>query len=54
MKKYSNEQDLLLAIILLSIVVFKTSNLSCPEIKRTNAQYYIITFLKLHEPLEMI
>lgn len=54
MKKYSSEQDLLLAGVLLSIVVFKTSTLSCPEIKRTNAYYYMITFLKLHEPLEMI
>ena len=54
MKKYSNERGLLWAVVLLSIVVFKISTLFCPEMKRTNAEYYMLPFLKLHESLEMI
>lgn len=52
--KYSHTWGLLWAVFHLSIVVFKISILFCPEIKRTNAQYYMIPFLKLHESLEMI
>ena len=54
MKKYSNERGLLWAVVLLSIVVFKISTLFCPEMKRTNTEYYMLAFLKLHESLEMI
>lgn len=52
--KYSHKWGLRWAVFHLSIAVFKISILFCPEIKRTNAQYYMIPFLKLHESLEMI
>lgn len=52
--KYSHTWGLLWAVFHLSTVVFKIGILFCPEIKRTNAQYYMIPFLKPHESLEML